>query len=76
MVRGVMANYLELAGLECEEAMALIRMSIRKSGLPLTVCSDSQSFKLLLQKWAQSNDRVLVHQQHGDDRVWALEIQG
>ncbi len=71
-----MANYLDLAGLECEEAMALIRMSIRKNGLPLAVCSDSQSFKLLLLKWAQSNDRVLAEQQHGDDRLWAMEIQG
>ena len=75
-----MTELLDLAGLECEEAMAIIRMSIRKNGLPLRVCSDSQSFKLLLQKWAMSNDRVLVHQNQNQNpacsSLWTVEIQG
>lgn len=71
-----MMAFLNLEHLECEEAMSLIRMSIRKNGLPITVSSDSQSFKILLSKWADSGDRTLIESTESGSDVWTAVIAG
>lgn len=53
---------LDLVGLECEEALMLVRMSLRKSKEvgQLQIASTSAPFYILLSKWAEATGHTLT----------------
>lgn len=70
-------NTLDLSGLECEEALMLVRATLRKhkGAEPLRVCSSSATFHTLLTRWADATGHSLdpiVQPVQGD--TWALTV--
>ena len=72
------SEILELDGLECEEAMSLVRSTVRRNGgSAFRLSSASYPFHLLLTQWADNAGRTLTPATkpiHG--QLWVLTVEG
>lgn len=69
---------LDLSGLECEEALMLVRATLRKhkGTEPLRLCSSSATFHTLLTRWADASGHALfpILKPVQGER-WTLDVQ-
>lgn len=69
---------LDLSGLECEEALMLVRATLRKhkGTKPLRLCSSSATFHTLLTRWADATGHALfpILEPVQGER-WTLDVQ-
>lgn len=51
---------IDVTGLECEEALAIVRMYARQNKVPCSVVSASVPFYRLLVRWAEATEHRLL----------------